>query len=297
MNTKLISKIDETSNLAGINKMQVLLFKLYKDSDLYAINVFKVREVMNCPKITKIPGSDKNIIGIINIRNQSIPVIDVLSSINLKHDKKNLNEQVIITEFNNTTQAFLVYSVNKIETVSWENVLDVPFSNTMNSYLTGIIRNGEKNLIGILDVEKIIYEIQKPEYKFQSEQNFTGNILIADDSSVARKLICKTLKSVGFNVIQFTNGEDLLNYFNDSNFEPIKAIISDIEMPKMDGYTLANKLKNNTKTNNIPVILHTSLSGTFNESLIRNVKADMFISKFNPEVIIDSISKVLKYKH
>lgn len=270
------------------NRLELLLFKL-SNNELYGINVFKVKEIIKCPKITKIPQSSDIVKGLITVREQTIPVIDLSFAIGFDSISNNDNNFVIITECNQLTNGFIVSSVDKIVNLKWEDVEVPPKSLTNNHNITSIAKI-EKSLIQIIDVEKI-FNILSPKNENLLEENFNvitnqkenEFICIVDDSLVARNQIERCLKKLNLQYKSFKHGEEFKYYLNSNdNIENnINLIISDIEMPKLDGYTLTSQLKSDEKYKNINILLHTSLNSLVNKDLAKKVGADDFLEKFN----------------
>jgi two-component system chemotaxis response regulator CheV len=306
MNKSLISSIDEKYKIAGENKMQVLSFKLSNTPQLFGINVFKVREVMDCPKINEVPGSHDYVKGVIDVRGEIIPVIDLSQSIGFSKSSELINCKIILTEFNCTIQAFIVDSVERIETISCSDVSKPPSGVGSKSFLTSIAKFkkcGFDNLVSIIDVEKVLININGEKEYDILDKKVNGHIMIIDDSIVARKQLKKILVNAGATVESFNNGLEGINHLNaliDSDQNPVNIydiIISDIEMPKVDGYHFAKIIKSSSNLSKIPLILYTSLSGVFNQHLVLGVGADAFVSKFDTHTIIDKVNELLEQKN
>ncbi len=304
MNNNSMSSIDQRTQLAGNNRLELLLFKL-QDGQTYGINVFKIREILKKTEMNTLPNSNENIEGVITVRNHTIPVINLDKSIKTrtKTNDPEKNQFIIIAEYNRQTQGLLVESVENIINTNWEEITPPPKTVGKNHYLTAITKYEEK-LVQILDVEKILYEIS-PQNAEPEDNDFDFSetarekfIYIVDDSSVARKQVEKCMKSLALPFKSFQNGQELYDaviQLRDNNkLDEVLTIISDIEMPKMDGYTLSSKLKNDSSLSMIPVILHTSLSGMFNENMVKKVKADFFLSKFSPDELIETTAKAIE---
>lgn len=312
--SQLMSNIDKTSKIAGENRMQVLLFKLNSSNQSFGINVFKVREVMSCPEIHKAPGSHKFVEGLIHVRGESLPVINLATSIGFQSNTNLDDCLIILTEFNRTVQAFVVDSVERIENINWDSVSAPPQGIGSHCYLTSVAKVNraitndsgnevyEDDLVGILDVEKVLAEINGEVELAPVSGKIDAKVMIMDDSAVARKQLRNILEHAGASVTMFNDGKSgfdhLLNLIEDGKkpSEEYDLIISDIEMPQMDGYHFSSNVKSNAELKNIPLILHTSLSGVFNESLVNSVGADAFVSKFEPKVIISEINRLLDGK-
>ncbi len=305
----VLNSVNEKTKIVGENRMQLLLFTLANLDQRFGINVFKVREVLKCPKLTRVMGSNKAIRGMTNIRGETVPVIDLAASIGFEETNME-NSMLILTEYNNSIQGFAVDSVQNIQNVSWEKVEDAPETLGNDHHLTAVV-NLPNELINIIDVEDVLSKISPKFAKYAKDDYDTGlsniekeglhkRILILDDSVVARKQLSKAIKDLGFQVDEFKNGQQALEHVNEilkknKNLNEVyDLIISDIEMPKMDGYTFVSKMRELRQ--DIKIILHTSLSGVFNKQLVEKVGADSFIPKFEPKTLGEEIEKLLEIK-
>ena len=286
----------------------MLLFKL-NSKQRYGINVFKVKEVVHSMDLTLIPDRHLAVCGITKIRELTVPVIDLSLAISGRANANSAHGFIIVTEYNSSIQGFLVSSVEKIVNLQWDQINPPPVGvRTGNgSYLTAVT-NFENEIIEILDVERVLQEITPTgtevdaELKKKAETiniNKEKTVVIIDDSSVARNQVARVLQQLGFNAITFKNGKEALHTFKkwledkDSILEKIHLIVCDIEMPEMDGYTFTAAMKQQSEFKKLFIILHTSLSGSFNQALVDQVGADKFVSKFDPnmlaKVVLDSI--------
>lgn len=296
MSTKksFIEDVDERTKLIGTSKLELLLFKLNNKS-LFGINVFKVKEVLKCPKIHAIPKAHESVKGLITVRGQTLPVIDL----NIATGDKpisNLDECfIIITEYNGSIQAFLVNAVDKIINVNWSDVQKPP-KGLKSHYLTAITKLNSE-IVQVLDVEKVINTVQKQKTHIDAETieaskfiNTEKYIMVVDDSSVARNQVTNCLKSLSIKYKTFENGKEAFEHIKEiSKHKNVKdeilLVLSDIEMPEMDGYTLTSKIKTDIEMKDLHVILHTSISGTFNEQLTLKVGADKLLHKFDSNIL------------
>lgn len=299
--------VDLHTQLAGKNRFEMLLFKLL-GKQRYGINVFKVKEVVHCTTLTQIPERHPAVCGIAKIRELTVPVIDL--SLAVKGPvNTNLNKSfIIVTEYNSSIQGFLVSTVEKIVNLQWEQICLPPagVGGGSGSYLTAVT-NLDNEIVEILDVEKVLQEISPvdvtitPELKPKDISVNKGKIVVViDDSIVARTQVTKTLQQIGVEVVAFKNGKDAIETLNRwvetkaPIFDKINMIVCDIEMPEMDGYTFVMAMKKRAEFKNLFIILHTSLSGSFNETLVKQVGADKFISKFDPNILAQTIMENLK---
>jgi len=312
--TSFIKSVDERTQLAGTNKLEVLLFSLGKDiesgrDEVFGVNVFKVREVMHAPKITRAPDMPTAIEGMVSLRGSMIPVINLQKFCGVN---SNSNPQILmITEYNKHVQGFLVSSVDMIERLSWDQVKVPPqmLANRLGGLVTAVAELDKDRLVMIMDVEKVLAEsagFYDDETIYEgisdnSDKNVT--VLFADDSSVARKQISKTLDRMGFNYISAINGTEawkILQEIAERNdkagtdmHEELTMILTDVEMPEMDGYVLTRKIKSDPNFNNIPVIMHSSLTAETNHALGTGVGADAYVSKFEPRELAKALEKLL----
>lgn len=306
--TTILNTVNEKTNMIGENRMQLLLFKLPELDQKFGINVFKVREVLKCPKLTRVAGSNKAIQGMANIRGDTVPVIDLAGSIGFEKLSDINDSMLILTEYNNSIQGFAVHSVENIQNVSWENVGDPPETLGGSHHLTAVAHI-EEELVNIIDVEDVLSQISPRFQKYANDDFESGlekinkqglhhRIMIVDDSVVARKQLSKSIKDMGFEVEEFKNGKEALQHAQSLVDQGIQLeekydlVISDIEMPQMDGYTFVSSVKNDLKQK-VKIILHTSLSGMFSQETVDKVGADAFIAKFEPKILGEEIQKQL----
>ncbi|MEI6897221.1 MAG: chemotaxis protein CheV [Psychromonas sp.] len=302
--TSVLDSVNQRTQLVGQNRLELLLFKL-DGIQTYGINVFKVREVLQCPPLTALPKLHHSLRGIAHIRGKTISVIDM----NLATGGRaieNIEERfIIITEYNRSIQGFLVGSVERIININWENILPPPNGVGRYNYLTAVTEI-DGSLVEILDVEKILDEIAPVNTQVSedlidesiTEKMANKKILVVDDSSVARKQIQRAITTLGIECDLVNDGREALNLLKKiAKTQPVTEryalMISDVEMPEMDGYTLTSEVKSDPNLSALHVILHTSLSGIFNQSMIQKVGADDFIAKFNPDELASAVQKVI----
>lgn len=297
--TGIMDSVNQRTQLVGQNRLELLMFRLM-GRQRYGINVFKVKEVLQCPKLTSMPNLNPNVIGVAHIRGQTISVIDLSLAIGGRPTQDPHDCFVIISEFNRTVQGFLVTSVERIINMHWEAILPPPEGAGKGNYLTAVT-NIDNELVEIIDVEKILAEISPVEEAMdanlaeeiaqvekETEKEIVRRILIADDSTVARKQVQRAVESIGFEAILVKDGKEAYDKLIEmasegSIYEQISLVISDIEMPEMDGYTLTAELRRHPEFKDLHIILHTSLSGVFNQAMVERVGANEFIAKFNPD--------------
>ena len=301
----LMDSVDQRTQLAGHNRLELLLFGLGGKQE-FGINVFKVKEVILCPPLTKLPNSHPVVLGVAHLRGQTISIMDLSMAIGGPPIENIAEKYIIITEYNRTTQGFLVDSVNQIVNKNWEDILPPPKGSGVGSYLTAVTKYNDK-LIEVLDVEKVMSDIVGEgegvsENLVEDAQNVSSDIhtvLVVDDSSVARNQIKRTLDQIGYQSKLANNGKEGLDILKQWASEgPIQdkvmLIISDIEMPVMDGYTLTTEIRKDPELQGVYIILHTSLSGVFNNAMIEKVGANKFVPKFNADDLANTIMESLQ---
>jgi len=304
----VIDGVDRRTKLAGHNRLEILMFHLDEDKkQVFGINVFKVQEVIQCPQLTKIPNSHPNVLGIADIRGKTLPVIDLASSVGMSGNTDYKNKYLIISEYNRTIQGFLVSSVDRIVNMTWEEIKAPPKGMGRGCYLTAVTEV-EDNFVEIIDVEKVFSEIIFIDTHLNDEVTDAGHeihmedrfVMVVDDSMVARNQIKKPLDDLDIKYETARDGKEALDMLKDwADNDPVKLkklalIISDVEMPKMDGYTLVTEIRDDQRLANKVIILHSSLSGNFNKAMVKKVGADEFVAKYDPNMLSEAVLARLK---
>ncbi|MEG5265737.1 chemotaxis protein CheV [Pseudomonas sp. JDS28PS106] len=291
----VMDSVNQRTQLVGQNRLELLLFRL-DGKQLYGINVFKVKEVLQCPKLTVMPKSSPIVRGVANIRGGTIPIMDLAMATGSAGMISLVNSFVIITEYNTKVQGFLVHSVERIVNMNWEEIHPPPKGTGRDHYLTAVTRV-DNQLVEIIDVEKILAEVAPISEDVSAgvideevqHKAVSLRVLTVDDSSVARKQVTRCLETVGVEVVALNDGRQALDYLRklvDEGKKPEEEflmMISDIEMPEMDGYTLTAAIRNDPRMQQLHITLHTSLSGVFNQAMVKKVGADDFLAKFRPD--------------
>lgn len=314
------SEAEERASLAGSNKFEMLMFRLGKDkalgqSELFGINVFKIREIMAMPQITPVVGADALSLGVVNLRGQVIPVFDLPAIVGCTPET-GLNI-LLVTEYGRTTQAFAVESVEDIARLDWKQVIPAEASGNAKSLVTGFARldadaNGEQRLAQVLDVEAIVQMVtpEKDRHavegkKLGAKLRLSGDaiVLAADDSFVARALLEQELKQLGAAHELVKSGREAWERLNalaelaeaegKHILDKVALVLTDLEMPEMDGFTLTRQIKQDPRLSPIPVLIHSSLSGTTNEDLVRKVGANGYVAKFEAVELANAIRGAL----
>lgn len=305
MRSGLLQSIDQQTQLAGHNRLALLLFRL-GGCQLFGINVFKVQEALVRPTITVLPDAHPMVAGVSHVRGQTVPMLDLARAINPTQHAASDKRYAILTEYNRSVQGFLVHAVDRIIHVAVETVLPPPAGAGEHSYLTAITRNGEE-LVQILDVEQVLTEVLgapseiSPELRRTPKVGVTRpRVLVADDSRIARSQVQRILDQIGAEAVLVNDGREALHYLQGLAdrggpvHRELAMVISDIEMPDMDGYTLTTEIRRDPRLRDLYVILHTSLSGVFNNALIEKVAANRFVAKFAPDELARAVLERLE---
>lgn len=302
----ILDSVNQRTQMVGQNRLELLLFRL-DGNQLYGINVFKVKEVLQCPRLSVMPKSSPVVRGVANIRGGTLPILD-LSLATGRPPLHDLQDSfVIITEFNSRVQGFLVRSVERIINMNWEEILPPPKGTGREHYLTAVTRV-DNRLVEILDVEKVLAEVVpgseaplEPGIDPAVEaRGMPTRVLIVDDSSVARKQLIRCLQSMGVETVALRDGREALEHLKqlaDAGKSPLDEyvmLISDIEMPEMDGYALTAEIRHDPRMQDMHILLHTSLSGVFNQAMVKKVGANDFLAKFQPEELVARVLKQIK---
>lgn len=305
----VLSSVDARTKLVGQNRLELLLFHL-GGSQLFAINVFKVREVVRMPRLTHIPDRHPVVRGVTHLRGQAVPVVDLRHAIRMGPLKvEDKDATIIVTEYNMTVQAFIVSGVDRIVNMNWNEILPPPGGSGRQHYLTAITRLDDR-IVEIIDVEKVLaeiapYQLDLAEDAYDSEllERIKGkDVLIVDDSQVAIQQMRQVLTPMGVNIVEAHNGLEayqlLMHWKEDGRDieDRLLMIITDAEMPEMDGYMLTTEIRRDPILKDMTVVLHTSLSGTFNKAMVEKVGCDGFLSKFAPETMAREVQRLMRVR-
>ena len=303
----VLAAVDQRTKLVGENRLELLLFRLH-GMQVFALNVFKIREVITVPKMNMMPGSHPNMRGVTNYRGKSIPIIDLRMAISMPASRpvEDRRENVIITEYNRSVQGFYVGEVLNIVNTSWSDIQPPPSTAGRSNYLTAITRcdiEGQQRLVEIIDVEKVLAEIIDYDISISEDvldealvAKMPGRkVLIVDDSATARMQSRQTLEQLGLEIIEDKNGLDALKRLQawadegNSVSEELLLMITDAEMPEMDGYRLTAEVRSDPRMQDLYIVLNTSLSGSFNQAMVEKVGCNAFISKFQPDLLVTEV--------
>lgn len=311
--SELLKSIDARTKLAGTNKLEILLFFLGVDQrtgrrETYGINVFKVREVMRTPPITAAPDMPASVEGMVSLRGALVPVIDLAKYTGVTADTP--RDIMIVTEYNGHTQGFLVEGVDTILRLDWSK-MRVPPEMLMaqtGGLVTAVTELEDGRLVMMMDVEKILSETTNIDddnlYRGVTQVNRPDcTVFYCDDSTVARRQIERTLNAMGVKGVSAVNGRQLwlelekIAAYAQTIGKPVSEIVNlvltDIEMPEMDGYILTKTIKTDPRFAGVPVIMHSSLSGMSNQKLGQSVGVDEYVPKFEPQRLAETLARRL----
>jgi two-component system chemotaxis response regulator CheV len=311
--SELLKNIDARTKLAGTNKLEILLFSLGLDSrtgrrETFGINVFKVREVMRTPPITSAPEMPSSVEGMVSLRGALVPVVDLARYANVQTNTP--REIMIVTEYAGHTQGFLVEGVDTILRLDWSQMRVPPdmLLADLGGLVTAVTELADGRLVMMMDVEKVLSETTNydDDHVFRSIKPLERpelTVFFADDSVVARKQIQRTLDAMGVKSVSAINGreawvelEKMANYAESVGrkaSDMISLVLTDVEMPEMDGYILTKKIKSDPRFAGVPVIMHSSLSGMSNQQLGKSVGVDEYVAKFEPQRLSEALARRL----
>ncbi|HEY6896220.1 MAG TPA: chemotaxis protein [Rhodocyclaceae bacterium] len=312
--SELLKNIDARTKLAGTNKLEILLFSLGVDGrtgrrETFGINVFKVREVMRTPQITAAPDMPGSVKGMVSLRGVLVPVVDLAEYVGMQPESP--RDIMIVTEYAGHTQGFLVEGVDTILRLDWAQMRVPPemLVSNLGGLVTAVTELPDSRLVMMLDVERILAETTN----YDDDLLFADlppigqeglTIVYADDSSVARNQIERTLQALGVRGISAVNGRAAWDELQriaahaDTTGRKVKDIVNliltDVEMPEMDGYILTKHVKSDPRFAGIPILMHSSLSSMSNQQLGRSVGVDEYVSKFEPQRLAETLTRLLR---
>jgi two-component system chemotaxis response regulator CheV len=301
----ILDSVNQRTQLVGANRLEILMFRL-AGRQLFAINVFKVQEVLQLPKLTLMPQRHPYVCGVVNLRGHTLPVIDLSQAIGMRAQVPTETSTIIVTEYNRSVQAFLVGGVERILNLNWEAVLPPPGGAGRQHYLTAITKVDDQ-IVEVIDVEKVLSEISPMSSKISPdkladpllEKARGREVLLVDDSRVAMNQLKDTMAQLDIHTHSAGDGLKaltLLQKWADEGInvpEKLLMVITDAEMPEMDGYRLTTEIRNDPRLKDLYVVMHTSLSGSFNEAMVKKVGCNDFLSKFQPDKLVEMIRQRL----
>jgi two-component system chemotaxis response regulator CheV len=302
---------------AGSNQLELLEFLIEKPDGkeekyqgIYGINVSKVMEVIRMTSLTEVPKAPPYVLGIMELRGRTIPIISLAKWMGISEGKRDAGkDKIIVTEFNNTSFGFVVHQANRIRRIPWDQVQLPPdmINDELGGNITGTVLIGNNRLLLLIDLEKIVDVLSPnkgnaftpPEGPVEPGER-TKKILVVDDSAVARKQIRSILSKGNYDIDLVTDGRQawqrLEQYYKMAREkgvsirEMVHLVLTDVEMPEMDGYTLTREIKNDKRFKTLPVIMHSSMSGESNITKGNEAGCDIYVVKFDPELLFKTVS-------
>lgn len=307
---------DDNVLKVGSNEMELVDFRIFKQEGdeiyegIYGVNVSKVREIIKIPNLTQLPGVPEYIEGIFDLRGVVIPVVNLAKWMNIAEpvDSK-IKPRIVITEFSDILIGFIVHEAKRIRRISWKDIEPASFVSGMGtldkSQITGVTRIENDEVLLILDLESVVEELgfYKPRTNMDVNEimQLEGTALVLDDSMVARKLVSDALKKMGLKVVEAKDGlegleklEELYGVYGDRLNTELKIIISDVEMPQMDGFHFAANVKDDERFKEVPIVFNSSISDHFSELRGKEAGGEAYLTKFDAAVFYKEISNVLK---
>jgi len=299
----------------GTNELELVDFRILKEENkevyegIFGINVSKVREIIKYPKLTELPGVPDFIEGIFDLRGVVIPVVDLAKWMGITvPEDVNIQHRVIIAEFNNVLIGFVVHEAKRIRRISWSDIEPASFVSGHGvldkSKITGVTRIENDEVLLILDLESVVEDLgfYQPEVDADVKiETFSGMSLILDDSSTARKIVKDAMNKMGFTVVEAKDGQEALEkldelygIYGDNLINELKIIISDVEMPRMDGFHFAARVKDDPRFNNIPIVFNSSISDHFSEQRGELAGGEKYLTKFDANVFYTEVAKIVR---
>ncbi|MCX6073447.1 MAG: chemotaxis protein [Campylobacterales bacterium] len=298
----------------GSNEMELVDFRIFKrEGDgvyegIYGVNVAKVREIIRLPLLTELPGTPSFIEGIFDLRGVVIPVVNLAKWMGVDAPEGvERNARVIITEFNNIQIGFVVHEAKRIRRINWKDIEPASFidSSVDGSKVTGVTRIEGDNVLLILDLESVVQELglYQPASAMLSEHEsrFEGLVLLLDDSSTARRILKEAFEKMGFHVIEGSDGEhglrlleELYETYGENISKKLRLIASDIEMPRMDGFHFAARVKEDPRFKMVPIIFNSSISDHFSEMRGKEAGGEAYLVKFDSNLFYDEVARVVR---
>ncbi|GAB6035088.1 chemotaxis protein [Galenea microaerophila] len=308
----LLSKIEaQTGTGKSSSQIELLLFRLHGET-LYGVNVFKIKEIMPAPPISKVPKSDPRIVGLLDVRGQIISAVDIALALDMPpQDLSQDDITLLYMEFSRQTLCFLIQDVERIVYFNWHDMRLPPDILSHTPYITAIT-TFENQIVQVIDIEKILLDVMGDDTQIHAidlddQALFSGKTLIGvDDSRVARAHLKNIFDKLGVDYHIVKDGKEALELLETLEKEAesegkglsneILAIISDVEMPEMDGYTLVSELKKRPEFKNIPVILNSSISQHVGEGMAKKVGAAAFLTKWDANELLEKLRELAQLK-
>ena len=307
--------MNDNSLKVGSNEMELVDFRILKLEEdgvyegIYGINVAKVREIIRVPELTELPGTPEFIEGIFDLRDVVIPVVNLAKWMGVRvPPDAEVNARVIITEFNNVLIGFIVHEAKRIRRINWNDIEPATFVSGAGSLdgskITGVTKIEGESVLLILDLESVVQDLglYEPDVETTPEklERFSGIALVLDDSATARRIVKEALIKMGFHVVEAMDGQEGLEKLNDlyekygeAINEQLKIIISDVEMPRMDGFHFATNVKDDGRFNDIPIVFNSSISDHFSEDRGLQAGGEAYLVKFEASSFYNEVARIV----
>jgi two-component system chemotaxis response regulator CheV len=321
--------MDHSNNLALLDRFEIggsvfemIEFSLIRDlpdgrtmKGLYGVNVAKVREVVRMPRINPLASRIPGIAGVFELRGVPIPAIHLNHVLGDHTSAITLEQQIIVTEFSQKRAGFIVNQTHRIRRVEWSKVLPPPADSASN--MSGMILVENHDFLFIIDLERILVSLENgggsghhapasPSSDLRAHSAVTPvtdprapGILVVDDSSLVRNNLRQVLYREGFRVLEAENGSAALKKLEDlaagldKRFGKLNAVVTDVEMPLMDGLTLATRIREHPSLGSIPIVLHTSLIGPQTAEAAKHVGANAYVVKNDTKALVEILREIL----
>jgi two-component system chemotaxis response regulator CheV len=294
-----MDKVEQQTRLAGHNRVAMLLFRL-GDAQLFGINVFKVREVMRRVPMERMPDAHALVAGSCDYRGQTIPVIDLARALGYPSLREDSSAHLMVTEFSRSIQGFLVADMQRLVHCEGESLAAPAPALGFGTRVNAVTRV-DGALVAVVDVEHVLAslnatptELSAPMQRMARVHDLQPRrVMVVDDSLVARQQLVGLFRQMDVECVVAQDGREALDRLQELADAPegegVTLVVSDIEMPRMDGYALTRAIRETPALRPLKVVLHSSISGLFNESMVREVNADRFVAKFQPDVLAQAV--------
>jgi two-component system chemotaxis response regulator CheV len=303
MSGTLLDTVERHTRLAGHNRVAMLLFTL-GDQQLFGINVFKVREVLRRPPLERMHGVHELLAGSCDYRGKTIPVIDQAAALGYAPLRDVDSAHLMVTEFSRSMQGFLVSDLQRMVHCDGESLVAPSGALGFGARVNAVTRV-DGALMAVIDVEHVLASIDSGPAELSAQMQRISDdtmlsprrIMVVDDSVIARRRLVALFKQMNIECVVAQDGrealEKLLELVDADPADGVKLVVSDIEMPRLDGYALTRAIRETPSLRQLKVVLHSSLSGLFNEAMVKEVNADRFVAKFQPDLLAKAVLDLL----
>lgn len=301
-----MDKVEQQTRLAGHNRVAMLLFRM-GDEQLFGINVFKVREVMRRPPMERMPDAHPLVAGSCDYRGTTIPVIDMAVALGYPSLRDVASAHLMVTEFSRSVQGFLVAEPQRLVHCEGESLASPSAALGFGSRVNAVTRV-DGALVAVVDVEHVLAtlnattaELSAPMQRIARVHDLQPRrVMVVDDSLVARNQLVNLFRQMDVECVIAQDGREALERLealaDAPGEESVTLVVSDIEMPRMDGYALTRAIRETASLRSLKVVLHSSISGIFNEAMVREVNADRFVAKFQPDLLAQTVLELMPEK-